>query len=229
MSRVSSQVMAGIAPASPSGPAAPGAGASAPFRAPAPAPARSPRRTRPSRSRSTTTMRRSSGSSAMARRERRLELATLERRVRARARVGQPEQRLLALARQAPLAGGEPVEAEPRGDRVEPGRELGVAAKVAERAMGPEEGLLRHFLGLGPVAQHAKGHPEHAMLVGRHQLLEGAGIAGAQPVQEARRVACLRLSHGKTIPRPGSSRRNKSRRWGAGRDSARRGAVHLRA
>ncbi|HEV3346682.1 MAG TPA: uroporphyrinogen decarboxylase family protein [Methylomirabilota bacterium] len=44
------------------------------------------------------------------------------------------------------------------------------------------------------------------MLVRDHQLLEGGSLAGAQPVQEARRVACLRLSHGKTIPRPRSSR-----------------------
>jgi hypothetical protein len=44
--------------------------------------------------------------------ERGLELAPLERHVRARARVGQPQQRVLALARQPPLAGGEPVQAE---------------------------------------------------------------------------------------------------------------------
>ena len=89
--------------------------------------------------------------------------------------------------------------------------------------MGAEEGLLRHFLGLGRVAQHAQGHPEHAMLVRHHQLLEGGGVAGAQPVQEARRVACLRLSHGKTIPRRGSSRAQKPAGAGeaAGRPSTR--------
>ena len=87
----------------------------------------------------------------------------------------------------------------------------------AERTMGADEGLLRHFFRLGPVAQHAKGHPEHPMLVRHHQLLEGGGIAGAKPVQEARRVACLRLSHGKTIPRRRSSRGNKSRRPLGGR------------
>ena len=45
--------------------------------------------------------------------------------------------------------------------------------------MGADEGLLRHVLRLGPVAQHAKGHPEHPMLVRHHQLLEGGGVAGA--------------------------------------------------
>src|SRR5580704_10351303 len=72
--------------------------------------------------------------------------------------------------------------------------------------MGAEEGLLGHLLGLGGVAEHPHRHPEYPMLVRDHQLLEGGSLAGAQPVQEARRVACLRLSHGKTIPRPRSSR-----------------------
>src|SRR5258705_456004 len=43
--------------------------------------------------------------------ERRLQLATLERPVRARARVGQPQQRVLTVAREPPLPGGEPVQA----------------------------------------------------------------------------------------------------------------------
>ena len=112
----------------------------------------------------------------------------------------------LALPMLPPLGGREPVQAERGGDGVEPGRELGVAAELGQAAVGAEEGLLGHLLGLGGVAEHPHRHPEHAMLVRDHQLLEGGGVAGAQPVQEARRVACLRLSHGKTIPRPGSSR-----------------------
>ena len=88
--------------------------------------------------------------------------------------------------------------------------------------MGAEEGLLGHLLGLGGVAEHPHRHPEHAMLVRDHQLLEGGGLAGAQPVQEARRVACLRLSHGKTIPRRGKfPRRNAGgRRAGRAPESA---------
>ncbi len=46
--------------------------------------------------------------------------------------------------------------------------------------------------------------PDERQRVAQH--LEGSGLAGAQPVKEARRVACLHLSHGKTIPRAGSSR-----------------------
>src|SRR5216683_3170618 len=132
---------------------------------------------------------------------------------------------LLALPVEPPLGGREPVQAEPRGDGVEPGRELGVPAELGQAAMGPEEGLLGHFLSLGGVAQHPHRHPEHAMLVRDHQLLEGDSLAGAQPVKEARRVACLRLSHGKTIPRPGSSRVEMPARARPGRAPNRHGRL----
>ena len=95
--------------------------------------------------------------------------------------------------------------------------------KGGQATVGAEKGLLGHFLGLGGAAEHPHRHPEHAMLVRDHQLLEGVGVAGAQPVQEARRVACLRLSHGKTIPRRGSSRAKMRAPGVAGR--ARTGVV----
>ena len=43
--------------------------------------------------------------------------------------------------------------------------------------------LVGHFLGFGRAPQHAYRHAEHSMLIGLHQLLEGSGLAGPQPVQ----------------------------------------------
>jgi hypothetical protein len=37
--------------------------------------------------------------------------------------------------------------------------------------------LLRDLLGLCPVAEHAKRHAEHPVLVCNHELLEGAALA----------------------------------------------------
>jgi hypothetical protein len=64
------------------------------------------------------------------------------------------------------------------------GAQAGLAAEVAEGAVGAQERLLGHVLGLGAAAEHAQRHAEHAMLVGGHQLLEGARVAGAQPGQQ---------------------------------------------
>src|SRR5438067_762036 len=67
--------------------------------------------------------------------ERRLELAPLG--VRRRIGVGpQALERLLALTRHAALPRGQAVQAEPRRDRVEPGRELGLAPEILH---GPVE------------------------------------------------------------------------------------------
>jgi len=44
--------------------------------------------------------------------------------------------------------------------------------------VSPEEHLLGDLLGLGGVAQHADGDPEHAVLMGANQLLEGLRLAG---------------------------------------------------
>ena len=82
----------------------------------------------------------------------------------------------MALARHATLAGGEAVQAEARGDRVEPRRELCLAAEILHGAMDPEENLLGDLLGLAPIAQHPQGHSEDPVLVGDHQLLEGSRV-----------------------------------------------------
>ena len=60
-----------------------------------------------------------------------LDLATLERLVGARPAVGEPGERLLAVARQPALAPRQPVEAETRRDRVEPRREPRLARNSA--------------------------------------------------------------------------------------------------
>jgi len=67
--------------------------------------------------------------------------------------------------------------------------------------MGPEEGLLGHFLGLAALPSIRTRHPrtpDAGTVITSSS--KGSGLAGAQPVKEARRVACLHLSHGKTIP-----------------------------
>src|SRR5207247_730544 len=99
-------------------------------------------------------------------------------------RVGigtQALERLLAHARHAALARGEAVQAEPRRDRVEPGRELGLAAEVLHGPMDSQKDLLGDLLGLAPIAQHPERHPEDPVLVGDHQLLEGPWVAPLQP------------------------------------------------
>src|SRR5437667_51020 len=107
--------------------------------------------------------------------ERCLQFAPLE--LRRRVDVGRETlERLVALARHATLAGGEAVQAEARGDRVEPRRELGLAAEILHGAMDPEENLLGDLLGLAPIAQHRQGHSEDPVLVGDHQLLEGSRV-----------------------------------------------------
>src|SRR5207245_2438492 len=55
-------------------------------------------------------------------------------------------ERLVALARHATLVGGEAVQAEARGDRVEPRRELCLAAEILHGAMDLEENLLGDLL-----------------------------------------------------------------------------------
>jgi hypothetical protein len=50
-----------------------------------------------------------------------------------------------------------------------------------------EEDLLRRLLGLGPVAQHPVGDGEDAVLVGRHEVLEGARVARLQPLEHVGR------------------------------------------
>jgi hypothetical protein len=54
--------------------------------------------------------------------------------------------------------------------------------------VGAQERLLRDVLGLGPAAQHPERDAEDPVLVGRHQLLEGARVPGAEPAQQDRIV-----------------------------------------
>src|SRR5262249_38785283 len=107
---------------------------------------------------------------------------------------GHLRERFRAGARVTPLRRGQPVQAEPRRDRVEPRRELGVAPEFSDRPMDAEEDLLSDVLGLGRVTQHPHRHAEHAMLIGSYELFEGAWVTGAQPLDEARRVRSA-LSH----------------------------------
>ena len=85
---------------------------------------------------------------------------------------------VLALADHGTLARAEARQAQARGDGVQPRRELRVSAELRQRPVSPEEHLLGDLLGLGGVAQHADGDPEHAVLMGANQLLEGLRLAG---------------------------------------------------
>jgi len=129
-----------------------------------------------------------------------LHLTARQRALRERARVwgaaGQPQQRVSARARQAPLARREAVQAQSRADPVEPRRQPGLAAKAREGPMRSEEHLLGDLLGLGPVAEHPESDPEDPMLVGSHELLEGLGVPGSKPVEERWRVTRAVLTHG---------------------------------
>ena len=67
-----------------------------------------------------------------------------------------------------------------RGDRIEPGRELGVPAKVGQSPMRPEKRLLGHLLGFGRAAQHPYRHAEHSMLIGLHEPPRRPGLSRAR-------------------------------------------------
>ena len=123
-----------------------------------------------------------------------------------RSLVGQPQQRLLALPMQPPLGGRQPVQAEPRGDGVEPGRELGVAAELGQARWARRKASWATSSASAALPSIRSATPNTRCWYVITSSSKAARVAGAQPVEEARRVACLRLSHVKTIPRPGSSR-----------------------
>src|SRR5215813_12855504 len=104
-------------------------------------------------------------------------LAPLELVGRARVAGRNPRQRLLTLAQEPPLAGRQAIQAQARGDRIEPRRELRIAAEVRDGPVSPQKYLLRRLLGLGSAAEHPERDAEHAVLVGDHQLLEGSRVA----------------------------------------------------
>src|SRR5204862_4799728 len=103
-------------------------------------------------------------------------------------------QRVVA-ARQSAVRGGQAIEAESRGDRIEPRAQPRLAAKVRDGAMGSQEHLLRDLLGLRAVAQHAQRDAEHAMLIRDHELFECARIAGAQAWEQTGRIGAEALAH----------------------------------
>src|SRR5262249_15560222 len=100
------------------------------------------------------------------------------------------------------LAAGQTVEAQPRGDRVQPRREPRVSAELGEPPVGPEERLLGDVLGLGGIPEHPEREPVDAMLLGADQLLGRRAIACPKPTYELRGVTSRRLSHGCRCPRP---------------------------
>src|SRR5262245_4255124 len=55
--------------------------------------------------------------------------------------------------------------------------------------MHPQKHLLGELLGLGAIAEHAKRHPEDAMLVGDHQVLERSRVAAPEPVHQGGIIA----------------------------------------
>ena len=61
--------------------------------------------------------------------------------------------------------------------------------------MGPEEDLLRHLLGLRPVAEHAERYAEDPMLIRPDQLLKRQRLPCPEPREERRRVGGVLLTH----------------------------------
>ena len=88
-------------------------------------------------------------------------------------------QRLVVGAWMSAVAGGQAVQAQPRGDGVEPRPQARLAPELAERAVGAQECLLRDLLGLGAAAEHAQADGEHAVLIRPHQILEGRRLSAA--------------------------------------------------
>jgi hypothetical protein len=69
-------------------------------------------------------------------------------------------------------------------------------AETLESLVGSETHLFRDLLGLGPMAEHPEGDAEDPMLIGAHELLEGARGAGPQAVKNRWRVAGAILTRG---------------------------------
>ena len=92
-------------------------------------------------------------------------------------------------------------------DRVEPGRQLGLAAEARQRAMRAQKGFLGDLLGLGGIAEHPERHAEDAVLIRPDELLERAVVAGPEPIEKPRGLGIIVSLHDKTIARGQSSRR----------------------
>src|SRR3990172_76925 len=116
--------------------------------------------------RSTTTILRSSGSSPIAR------WSAVSSSLRSSSSAGSasPLARRSSVSSPPPraggarVAGGKAVQAQARGDRVEPRRELRLAPEFVDRAVDPEKHLLGDFLRLGAISEHPERDPEHPVL-----------------------------------------------------------------
>jgi len=84
-----------------------------------------------------------------------------------------------------------------------------LAAEVRQRSVRAQERLLGDLLGFRPVSQHAKRDAEHSVLVGNHELLEGAAIALAQPDDERRFLLHVRPCAWPRVP-------GRRQQWPAG-------------
>src|SRR5262245_27320631 len=75
--------------------------------------------------------------------------------------------------------------AEVHGDSVDPGPELGLAAKRPNGLEHLNEDLLRHVLGLVTPAKHAQDEPIHTLFVSLNELVERALVVGDEPLDES--------------------------------------------
>jgi hypothetical protein len=110
-------------------------------------------------------------------------------------RVGHPEQDLFTLGHRLAVSHGETVETEPRHDGVQPGRELGLAAKVRQASVSAEERFLGRLFRFGRASEHAQGDPEHAVLMGGHEFLEGPRVTRSQPLEKIRSIGGISFPH----------------------------------
>jgi hypothetical protein len=76
-------------------------------------------------------------------------LAALRTGIGPSVRVGHAEQDLFTVPHRLAVSRGETVEAEARHDSVQPGRELGLAAKLRKAPMSAEERFLGSLFGFG--------------------------------------------------------------------------------
>ena len=87
-------------------------------------------------------------------------------------------------------------------DPGQPGRQSGVAAKLAEMAEGAQVGLLQGVLRLGVIAQNAARHPEQPTIVPAHDRPDGLGVARQSAANEIALAGAIG-DHGRRMVRQG--------------------------
>jgi hypothetical protein len=87
---------------------------------------------------------------------------------------------------------------------VQPGRELGIAAKVAQRSVNLQKHLLHHVFDVGPRPEHAVHEANDVGAVAQEQLAKRLAIAGAAARQQ---IVALGRAHAATPPPPGDPAR----------------------